>query len=85
MWLTRKNANVTASLFSIISALIIVLLFYKRNMKRFSILNSLIKTLGKLEERSSSWETTPLRCASWFPYATLVFSQLPACLDQAAI
>ena len=23
--------------------------------------------------------------ASWFPYATLVFSQLPACLDEAIL
>ena len=35
-----------------------------------------------------SWENTrvaALRCASWFPYATLVFSQLPACLDQESV
>ena len=60
----------TASSFSIISALIIVFLFYKKKYKTlfFSILYSRSKHL-LLE--SSSWETT------------LVFSQFPQCLDQA--
>ena len=37
-----KNTDVTTTSFSIISVLIIVLLSYKRNIKHFSILYSLI-------------------------------------------
>ena len=46
--------------------------FYKRNLKRFSMLNNFIKTLGKLGEHS----------AAWFPCSTLVFSQLPGSFDE---
>ena len=58
--------------FSIISALIIVLLFYKRNIKHFFILYNLIEALGKLGEHSSSWETTPLRVVVTLRYSCVL-------------
>ena len=129
---------------SIISALIIVLLFYKRNIKHFPFyiawskgwFTHMMQVQTSISARKSmcelgrhkhkrkkkenisfsyacaciapvhtyfflrlclpacfvhvnqplinTWEVGRTLCyASWFPYATLMFSQLPACLDQA--
>ena len=50
----------------------IVLLFYKRIIKRFSILYSLVQAFGKLREHSSSWATSPLHVVVSLRYSRVL-------------
>ena len=56
--------------------------FQKRNKRRFSVFDTLIKTLGMSGEHSRSWK--PLRFASWFPTLRSCSPDIPRVLIRVS-